>query len=104
MVVPVGGTPDSMFAMLTSRRKWAALTLQLPRRLESPRVSLKINDDGGVFSHTFNLHDPAEIDDEMCGWLTEAFFRKHGGPPGDAEANASWDPMVPDDVDLGPLG
>ncbi len=95
---------DSMFAMLTSKRKWAALTVQLPRRLTSDRVSLKINDYGGVFSHTFNLHDPDEIDDEMRTWLTEAFFRKHGGPPGDTAANASWDPMVPDDIDLGPLG
>ncbi len=56
---------------------------------------------GPIFSHTFNLHDPDEIDDEMRGWLTEAFYRKHGGPPDDTSpARASWDPMVPDDIDL----
>ena len=33
------------------------------------------------------------------------FYRKFGGPPdcADVSARASWDPMVPDDVDLGPL-
>ena len=109
IVDPVGAgimyKHDAMFAMLTSRTKWAALTLQLGRRLESDRVSLKIADYGSVFSHTFNLHDPDAIDDEMCEWLTEAFYRKHGPPLGDeSEARASWDPMVPDDVDLGPFG
>lgn len=95
---------DSMVAMLTSRTKWAALTLQLPRRLHSARVSRKIVEYGPIFSHTFNLHDPAEIDDEMCSWLTEAFYRKLGGPPngGDESARTSWDPMVPDDVDVEP--
>ncbi len=89
---------DSMFAMLTSKRNWAALTVQLPRRLVSSRVSRKIIEYGPVFSHVFNLHDADEIDEEMCDWLTEAFFRKQGGAG--AEASASWDPMVPDDIDL----
>ncbi len=113
IVDPVGAgimyKHDSMFAMLTSKTKWAALTVQLPRRLESGRVSRKIVEYGPIFSHTFNLHDPDEIDDEMRGWLTEAFYRKHGGAPDDGDddaptSRASWDPMVPDDVDLGPLG
>lgn len=96
---------DSMVAMLTSKTKWAALTLQLPRRVDSSRVSRKVVEYGAIFSHTFNLHDAAEIDDELRGWLTEAFYRKFGGPPdcADVSARASWDPMVPDDVDLGPL-
>jgi hypothetical protein len=109
IVDPVGAgimyKHDSMFAMLTSKTRWVALMMQLPRRLESGRVSLKIADWGTAFGHTFNLHDPDEIDDEMCSWLTEAFYRKHGGPPDDdggapSAARASWDPMVPDDIDL----
>lgn len=97
---------DSMFAMLTSKTKWVALNLSLPRRLDSGRVSRKIIDHGPFHYHTFNIDDADEIDDEMRGWLTEAFYRKHGGRPDDdeSESSASWDPMVPDDVDLGPLG
>lgn len=97
---------DSMIAMLTSKTRWAALTLQLPRRLESGRVSRKIVEHGSIFSHTFNVDDPDAIDDDMRDWLTEAFYRTHGGAPDDdGEARASrGDPMVPDDVDLGPLG
>lgn len=89
---------DSMFAMLTSKTKWAALTLQLPHRLESERVSRKVAEYGAVFSHVFNLRSAAEIDDEMCAWLSDAFFRKQGGRG--SVASASWDPMVPDDIDL----
>lgn len=95
---------DAMFAMITSKTKWVALTVQLPRKLESGRVSRKVVDYGNLFSHVFNLTDPDQIDDEMCDWLTEAFFRRTPGMgPGD-EASPSSDPMVPDDVDLGPLG
>ena len=39
--------------MLTSKRKWAALTLQLPRRLESGRVSLKVVDYGEMEGASF---------------------------------------------------
>ncbi|MGI9645269.1 MAG: DUF5655 domain-containing protein [Ilumatobacteraceae bacterium] len=104
IVDPVGAgilyKHDSTFAMLTSKKKWVALGVMLRRRLDSPRVSLKVSEQSGRFWHTFNLHDPDEIDDEMCEWLTESFHRDRHERP----ARASWDPMVPDDVDLGPLG
>lgn len=92
---------DAMFAMLTSKTKWVALTVQMPRRIESERVSRKVIEYGPLYSHVFNLTDASEVDDEMCGWLTEAFYRRHGHP--DEMARPSADPMVPDDVDLGPL-
>lgn len=103
IVDPVGAgimyKHDSMIAMLRSKTKWVALGLVLRRRLDSPRVSLKVTENGGKFWHVFNIHDADAIDDEMCDWLTEAFLRE---PVGEV-ASASWDPMVPDDIDLGPL-
>lgn len=88
---------DAMVAMLTSKTKWTALTVQMPRRIESSRVSRKIIEYGSLFSHVFNLSDADQIDDEMRGWLTEAWYRT------DTPRATVGDPMVPDDVDLGPL-
>ena len=85
------------FAILDSMTKWVALGVTLTRRLDSPRLSRKVADNGSTYHHVFNLTSAEMIDDEMLDWLTEAFHR--GRPPsGDGDA------LVPDDIDEDFLG
>ena len=83
-----------VFAMIRPMTKWSAVGFQLLRRLESPRLSRKVQDNASRFFHTVNVADPDEVDDELLGWLTEAY---DSASPGSA---ASSDPMVPDDIDF----
>jgi Domain of unknown function (DUF5655) len=61
------------FAQVTPRRRWLDGHVVLARRLESPRF-LRIE----TFSarnhlHAFRLMHEADIDDEFCAWLAEAY-------------------------------
>lgn len=49
------------------------LTLSLPRRDGSPRWKEIVEPYPGRFTHHLELHDPAEIDDEVRSWLKEAW-------------------------------
>lgn len=89
-----GGT----FATLQSMTRWVACGFSLRRRLETDRLGRKVNDYGAKWFHTVNLTDPAQVDDELLGWLEEAFWASVGrGGPGDHDAGGG---MVPDDVDI----
>ena len=61
------------FAAFTLRRRWVDGHVVLARRLESPRFR-RID----FFSplnqvHVFRLHEPADVDAEVEGWLAEAY-------------------------------
>ena len=97
------------FAILDVKTKWVAVGFNLRRQLESDRFSRKVAENGGKFFHVVNVVEPESIDDELCGWLTEAFH--HGDPDaadafrdrqvGDvSSASSSDDPMMPDDIDF----
>lgn len=45
--------------------------LILPRRIESPRFR-RIDDLGGCWVHHVRIESPADLDDELRGWLAEA--------------------------------
>ena len=72
-----------MFAMLRSKTKWVALGLQLRRKLDSPRVSLKVSEQTGRFffdreprsTHYLPYTRESEQDRRrlwaLCEWLTE---------------------------------
>ncbi len=62
------------FAQLRPMTRWVALSFNLDRRLHSDRLSRKVIAHSGRFHHVVNIAEPAEIDDEIRGWLTEAFF------------------------------
>ncbi len=87
------------FAILDSKTKWVALGFTVRRRLDSDRFSRKVTEYQGRFHHVVNLTDPAQVDDELLGWLTEAFYRDDQ-PEGSDAADAGGDGMVPDDVDI----
>ena len=61
------------FAAFSLRRHWVDGHVVLARRLESPRFRRidVISPRNQV--HMFRLHEPSEVDDEMEGWLHEAY-------------------------------
>ena len=85
------------FAILDSMTKWVALGMNLTRKLDTPRLSRKIAEAGANNYHVFNLTSVEMVDDELLGWLTEAFYR--GKPP-----SADGDDLIPDDIDEDFLG
>lgn len=88
-----------MLCELRAKTKWTALGFSLRRKLETGRLSRKIVDyNNGKFFHVINVNDPAQIDDEVLGWLTEAFHVAGGTQPPNPVAGG--DGMVPDDIDL----
>jgi hypothetical protein len=64
---------DGSFVELRPKAKWVALSFPLARRLQSPRISPKPVGSGRKIVHFVNLTSPDEVDDELRGWLTEAF-------------------------------
>ena len=51
----------------------AVLSIALPREVGSPRVKEVSHPSRHVWMHHLELHDPAEVDDEVRAWLREAW-------------------------------
>lgn len=51
----------------------AVLSLALPERLDSDRFKSVVHPAPSTWMHHLELRDPAEIDDEVRGWLTLAY-------------------------------
>jgi hypothetical protein len=51
----------------------AVLSIALPRRLQSPRVKSAVQVSGRVWMHHLELSAVDDIDDEVVGWLMQAF-------------------------------
>jgi hypothetical protein len=51
----------------------AVLSLAMPERVDSPRFKQVGNPSPGVWMHHLELEDPAQVDDEVVGWLREAY-------------------------------
>ena len=49
------------------------LTIFLPRRAASPRWKEIVAPAPGRFTHHLELHDPADVDEEVRGWLRAAW-------------------------------
>lgn len=50
----------------------AVLSIALPRRIDSARFKEIANPAPGVWMHHLELHEEAELDAEVAGWLREA--------------------------------
>jgi Domain of unknown function (DUF5655) len=61
------------FAQLTPRKRWVDGHLVLARRLEHARFRRVETFSPRNHLHQFRLLDPAEVDDELRAWLTEAY-------------------------------
>jgi uncharacterized protein DUF5655 len=62
------------FAAFTLRRDWVDGHVVLARRLSNPRFRrIDVISPRNVV-HVFRLRDPSEVDDEVAGWLAEAYL------------------------------
>ncbi len=61
------------FLSLRTMTNWVAVCFHLDRRLTTSRVSRKIREYNGRFYHVINVRDVGEVDDELLGWLAEAW-------------------------------
>jgi hypothetical protein len=62
------------FAQLRTMTRWIALSFSLDRRVDHRLISRKPMPHGARYYHVVNLREPSDVDDEIKGWLTEAYF------------------------------
>ncbi|HKN39742.1 MAG TPA: DUF5655 domain-containing protein [Acidimicrobiia bacterium] len=62
------------FAELRPMRRWVALSFSLPRPVWHRTIIRKVMPWRGRYFHVANLATPADFDDELAGWLTEAYL------------------------------
>ena len=63
------------FAELRPMRDWVALWFTLSRTVRHRTITRKVITYGSGFVHVANLRTPDDLDDEIRGWLTEAYVR-----------------------------
>ena len=61
------------FSELRPMTKWVAVSFALPRTLTSGRIARKVIDAGRDKWHVVNVRAADEVDDELVGWLAEAY-------------------------------
>lgn len=71
---------------LRTMTKWVGVGFVLSRRLESPRLSRKVEGSGSHWWHVVNVRGPDEVDDELKGWLTEAYLADSDEPRSSSRA------------------
>jgi hypothetical protein len=62
------------FAQLRPMQKWVALSFSLPRTVDHALITRKVIPHGGRYYHVVNLRGPEDLDDEIRGFLTEAYL------------------------------
>lgn len=62
------------FAELRPKRDWVALSFSLARHVSDPRIARKVIPYGRWHYHVVNLRGPADVDDRVREWLTEAYL------------------------------
>lgn len=62
------------FAQLRPKQRWVALSFGLPRRVSHPTITRKVIPYSGRYYHVANLTGPDDVDDQLRGWLTEAYL------------------------------
>ena len=65
-------TAGRAFAAATPRRDTLKVSVLLARVVEDPRVERHETLSASRHVHTLLLHGPAEVDDQLVGWLREA--------------------------------
>jgi hypothetical protein len=60
-------------AGIATRKSWLVLTIKSDRPLTSTRVHKTEQTSARRFHHEIKLTSPAEIDDELVGWLESAY-------------------------------
>lgn len=64
---------STSFAQLRPKTKWVAVSFSLERTVHSARIARKVMPHGGRYHHVVNVRRADEVDDELLGWLAEAY-------------------------------
>jgi hypothetical protein len=62
------------FAELRPKRDRVVLSLWLSRRLDHPRIRRTVRGTGERAAYFIDLRAPADVDDQLGDWLTEAYL------------------------------
>jgi len=62
------------FAQLRPLTQWVALSFSLRRPVTHRTITRKVQPYGARYYHVANLRSPDDLDDELFGWLTEAYL------------------------------
>jgi hypothetical protein len=62
------------FVELRPKQKWVALSFVLSRAVDHPKIDRKLQGSGSRTYHVVNLRTPEDLDDDVCGWLTESYL------------------------------
>lgn len=55
-------------------KNWVGLWFGLTRVVDHPRIARKIRGSGVRSFYVVNLRGPEDLDDDVIGWLTEAYL------------------------------
>jgi hypothetical protein len=62
------------FAELRPMARWVALWFPSGSALDHPRIARRLAVSGGRIWYAVNLREPADVDQQVCDWLTEAYL------------------------------
>jgi hypothetical protein len=62
------------FAELRPMTRWVAIWFVLSRSVRHPLIVRKVEPYHGRYVHVANVAAPGDLDDELRGWLTEAYL------------------------------
>ena len=62
------------FAQLRPMERWVAMSFSLRRRVHHPLITRKVIPYHGRFHHVANVRSADQLDDELLGWLAEAYL------------------------------
>lgn len=66
-------TVKHRFAFASLRGKRLIVTFGLPERVDSPRIWQAVEPYPGRWTHHVRVNGPEEIDEELIGWIEEAW-------------------------------
>lgn len=64
---------ETAFVQLRTMRRWVAVCFNLNRVLHHERIARKVVEHSGRFYHVVNVRHISEIDEQLRGWLAEAY-------------------------------
>jgi hypothetical protein len=64
---------DRKFAQIRPTARALSMSLLMSRPIDDTRVSRTERITSERFVSWVRVHDPEEVDDVLCGWLTEAY-------------------------------
>ena len=64
------------FAELRPMVRWEAVGFTAPSPVDHPRIARRMRAGAGRWWYVVNVREPAEVDDTVRGWLTQAYLTR----------------------------